>query len=329
MKYNLMGDSDLSVSALGIGCWPFGGGYWGDQSQEDVKRVVHGAIDSGINFFDNAEGYAGSEESLGNALGGKRSQVIICDKVGIKETDQERTESLHAALTKLKTDYIDIYMIHWPSGDKQKVIDTLLLFDQFRREGKIRHIGVSNFGMQQMGWIRDSGVKVIANQLCYNIASRAIESAIWPMCKESGYGVVGYMPILQGLLTGKYKNVSEVPHNRTGSRHFADNGINNAVHKEPGVEVELFELVEQLTEISVRSGVSASQLSLAYSINKGITSTIAGVRDLNQLAHNNVAASLDLSAEVLAEIDALSDDMNRKLGDSPDYYVNRAESRIY
>ncbi|SFS73899.1 aldo/keto reductase [Paenibacillus sp. BC26] len=329
MKYNLMGDSDLSVSALGIGCWPFGGGYWGDQSQEDVKRVVHGAIDSGINFFDNAEGYSGSEESLGNALDGKRSQVIICDKVGIKETDQERTESLHGALNKLKTDYIDLYMIHWPSRDKQKVIDTLLLFDKFRREGKIRHIGVSNFGMQQMGWIEESGVKVIANQLCYNIACRAIESAIWPMCKEVGYGVVGYMPIMQGLLTGKYKDTSEVPYNRTGSRHFADNGVNNANHREPGVEAEMFELVDHLNRISARLGISTSQLSLAYSINKGITSTIAGIRDLDQLEHNNVAAGLDLSAEVMAELDALSNDINHKLGNSPDLYVNRAESRIY
>lgn len=329
MLMNKMGDSDLLVSALGIGCWPFGGGYWGHQSQEDVKAVVQQAIENGINFFDNAEGYTGSEESLGNALDGKRDKVVICDKVTIKDTPEEQTKSLHASLKKLKTDYIDLYMIHWPKREKEPVVETLQLFDKFRRQGIIRYIGVSNFGEKQMEWIRESGVKVIANQLCYNIACRAIEERIWPICRESGFGVVAYMPILQGLLTGKYKNTSEVPHNRTGSRHFADNGINCAVHGGPGVETELFELVNSLNRIAGELNISASQLSIAYCINKGITTTITGCRNIDQLEHNLAAAEVVLPDDVISSIDDLSSDINRKLGNSPDYYQSLENSRIF
>ena len=213
-------------SILGMGCWAFGGGkYWGDQNQKDVDEVVHSALDHGINYFDTAEVYndGESERSLGLALKGRRNEAVIGTKVSTSNTKASALrEHCEASLKRLGTDYIDIYMLHWPINPKaiehftndkslissppsiQEAFDTLM---QLQIEGKIRQIGISNHGVEQMEEIKKTGASIAVNELPYNLISRGIEDGILPYCVLNNIGVIGYMAMQQGILAGIY------PHN--------------------------------------------------------------------------------------------------------------------
>ena len=221
MQRRRLGKTDIHVSPIGMGCWSYGGGeYWGEQSQRDVDYIVSMALDLGINLFDTAEMYnaGASEESLGKALKGKRSRAVICSKVSPSNAYANTLERhCEASLRRLGTDYIDVYMLHWPldpisikhfSSDPQKiaqpptVVEAFESLEKLKKQGKIREIGISNFGVMQMEEALATGVEIAINEMPYNILSRAIEKEILPFCIEKNISVISSMALQQGLLAG-------------------------------------------------------------------------------------------------------------------------------
>lgn len=351
MKTNFIGSSDMEVGRLGVGCWSFGGGaYWGEQSQKDVEDVVNLALDNGMNFFDTAEMYndGASEESLGAALKGKRNKAVIGTKFIVPNACDVRADDIvarcNASLKRLQTDYIDLYMLHWPlkesvedheMDDQGKVPSSVLEvfegMDRLKQAGKVRWIGVSNHGVKQMSQIKKTGVQIVANELPYNLISRAIEGEIAPYCIEAGIGIIGYMSLQQGILAGIYNTLDEVPEAQLHSRHFSQQrGGDMSRHQEDGAEEEINVLLKNLKEIARDLNVSIPRLSLAYALkNNAIACTLVGSRNRNQLMSNLETEGWELPDDVYAEMTRLSNPVLEKLGYSPDYYENRNASRIY
>jgi myo-inositol catabolism protein IolS len=345
-----LGSSNLYLSALGMGCWAFGGGkYWGDQSQKDVDEVVHKALDQGINYFDTAEAYndGESEASLGLALKGRRKEALIWTKVSTSNTKSAALrEHCEASLKRLGTDYIDLYMLHWPinpkaiehfTNDKELIASPPSVEEAFetlidlQKEGKILEIGISNHGVKQMKEIKKTGARVIANELPYNLISRGIEDGILPYCIKNGIGIIGYMAMQQGILTGIYSSVESIPAAQAHSRHFHfSRGGEQSRHEETGAEAEIFQMLSYMQKISKEINASIPSLSLAWAMAKdGISCTLVGSRNVNELKMNIDTASKELSGDVIEELDKLSDPVLKKIGSSIDYYESRENSRIY
>ena len=348
MKKVQLGKSDIAVSAMTVGCWPFGGGeYWGEQSQKDVDGVVGAALDLGVNAFDTAEMYNGgeSERSLGVALKGKRDKAVVISKIGPSNCHHVREHCI-ASLERLGMDYLDVYMLHWPinklavehfTSDKS-IIETpptieeaYRQLDELKREGLIRSIGMSNFGRTQMEEVVATGVQVDVNEMSYNILSRAIEGEIAPYCLKNDISIIGSMGLQQGLLAGIYKTVEDVPPHQAHSRHFAqDRGKGTSRHYEAGAEKEIFEVVDRLREIAADLHLHIAQLAIAWILKKPfMASTLVGSRNLTELKMNVDACSLEISDETEALIDKISQPVLDILGFNPDYYEHSSKSRIF
>jgi aryl-alcohol dehydrogenase-like predicted oxidoreductase len=348
MVYGKIGGAE--IGRIGMGCWAFGGGaYWGAQDQKDVDAVVRAALDSGVNFFDTAQMYndGASERSLGAALKGVRRKAYVCSKVSpAKAYYKTLKAACEESLSNLSTDYIDLYMLHWPinplgirhfTSDPAVIADPPTAGEAFRalsdlkKEGKIRDIGVSNFGIKQMREALPLCPEIVTNELPYNIVSRAIESEILPLCKERGLAIITSMALQQGVLAGIYKTAADIPPAQAHSRHFADGrGQGQSRHGEAGAEAEVFEVVALLRRLSADLRISAAQLSVAWILaNPQITCALVGSRDREQLADNLKALDVKIPKTMLDQINAASLKVLKKLGDSPDYYEKSTESRIY
>ena len=216
MQYRKMGASDLEVSAIGFGCWEMGGTQYGEVDDAEEIAAVHRAIDLGVTLFDTAaiygQGY--SEVVLGRALGARRKEVVLVTKGGLvwdgRTSGSSRrdssywalTQGLEASLHRLGTDYVDLFLIHWPDVNTpmdeaarglQAILDS----------GKARYVGVSNFSAAQLRAIRQH-VPVCANQVGYNLFDRRWEREMFPTARELGVGVMAYGPMAHGLLTGAF-----------------------------------------------------------------------------------------------------------------------------
>lgn len=347
MNTRRCGKSDLFLPELGIGCWSFGGGkYWGEQTQGDVDNIVSSALDLGCNYFDTAEVYndGDSEKSLGSALKGRRDKALIGSKVSPHNTAPETLRThCEASLKRLGTDYIDLYMVHWPIhphslrhfSEDEKVIstppsvhDAFLTLEELQKEGKIRYLGVSNYGVGQLTELLNIDSNIVSNELCYNLLSRMIEMEILPFCRNNGLGVIGYMPLMQGLLTGKYTTLDDIPFQRTRSRHF--NGRREGSrHGEEGQEKLLLQTLSQFDKISNESGIPIHQLALSWSIaNSDMTCTVNGVRSVKQLEDNVQAVGLNLKKEIVLALNEAGEQLKTALGSSPDLYESKQKSRI-
>jgi len=345
-----LGSSGIDAHPIGMGCWPYGGGeYWGEQSQGDVNEIVHMALDMGLNFFDTAESYNGgkSELSLGMALKGKRDKAIVCSKVSPGNTEPRRLrEHCEGSLKRLGMDYLDIYMLHWPinglairhfSDDRNLIqnppsvhqaFDTLM---SLQKEGKIRHIGVSNFGPEQLREALGTGAEIVAAEMVYNVLSRAIEAEIVPFCAQSGIAIIGSMTLMQGVLAGTYAKAEEVPPYQAHSRHFANcRGKGASRHDEAGCEAEVFEALARLGKLAADSHCGMAALAIAWALSKpGVACALLGSRNKRELLDNVSAAEIKLDEAVVSEIDAISLPVLEKLGNNPDYYENRQRSRSW
>jgi aryl-alcohol dehydrogenase-like predicted oxidoreductase len=348
MKKAILGKSAIPISAMTVGCWPFGGGdYWGEQSQVDVENVVCMALDRGVNTFDTAEMYndGESERSLGKALGSRRKEAVIISKISPSGCHQVR-KHCEESLKRLGTDYIDVYMLHWPINKlalehftsdhaiiqaPPTVEEAYRQLDDLKKEGLIRSVGMSNFGRTQMEEVIHTGVSIDVNEMPYNIVSRAIEAEIVPYCVENTISLIGSMGLQQGLLAGIYKIPDEVPCHQAHSRHYPDyRGGSASRHGEEGAEKELFDVVDRLRAISSDLHIHIAQLSIAWILKKPfITSTLVGSRNFRELEMNIEACSLEISDETEALIDKISWPVLRILGNNPDYYEHSSKSRIY
>jgi len=339
------GRSELELPILGIGSWAFGGGdYWGPQSQQTVNEIVRHAIEHGCNFFDTAESYnrGASESSLGTALRGiPREQVIIASKISPHHLQPARA-AIHceASLRRLGTEYIDLYMVHWPLTAQSlrhftdeavtvpELADAFGDLDRLRREGKIRHIGVSNFGRTQLAEALATGVPIVANELPYNLLSRAAELEILPFCRDRGVGVLGYMALLQGVLSDRYPMLADVPEWRRRTRHFDSRSTPLSRHGTAGCEAATQAAVDAIRRIARQLGFTTSELALKWACaGNGITSSLCGARDLASLRDNIRAASTPLPSDIRAELNRVTQALLDALGPSFDYYENPLNDR--
>jgi myo-inositol catabolism protein IolS len=311
MERRTLGRSGLEVSVVALGTWQFADArYWGASDQKQVNRIVHEAIDLGINYIDTAEGYGRSEELLGGALQGKRDRVIVSTKTGGKSLLPENLPgAVERSLKKLQTDYVDLYIIHWPKRDIP-IEDTMAALNKVKDQGKIRSIGVSNFCVSDMD-AAATHAEISSNQLPYNLFWRMIEKEILPACEEHGISVVAYSPLAQGLLTGKFRKKEDIPESgRLHTRPF----------REDVLPVE-FEAINAMDEVCERYRATHAQVSMAWLLKQpGVDCVVPGAKSLQQLQDNAAAVNVDLADEDVETLTRISDPVLEVLGDDPDMW---------
>ncbi len=339
-------NANIDLSVLGTGCWTFGGGnYWGDQNQKDVTEVVHASVDLGINYFDTAEVYneGRSETSLGEAIKGiSRDKIVIGTKVSTSNCYKDTLiKHCEGSLKRLQTDYIDLYMIHWPihpnsishfTNDPEiienppKTHEAIEALRILKQQGKIREYGVSNYGKGRMEGLPTGEVAV--NQLPYNLLSRAAEFDVLPYCEENGVGVIGYMALMQGILSGKFNSLADIPAVRRRTRHFNSMRTKECRHGERGAEVETNDALAGIRKLCKKTGLSMVELSMQWILaNPAITCTLVGSRNVQQLKANVRAIGKPLDVDVKMELDNITLPLMEKLGNHLDYFESAENDR--
>lgn len=329
MEYRRLGQTDMHVSVMALGCWPFAGGaVWGEQDDAVSVATVHAALDAGINFFDTAEGYekGHSERVLGRGLLGRRAEAIIATKVsGSHLAKDDVIKACEQSLVNLQTDYIDLYQIHWPNW-KVPLAETVEALQQLKQAGKIRAIGVSNFAMQDLGEMVTLS-ECTTDQLPYSLLWRVIEREIQPLCLENKVGIICYSPLAQGLLTGRYATADAVPDGLSRTRLYA-NTRPMAEHTDPGCETEVFAALTAIHRIADGLGQPMATVALAWVKQQpGITSFLVGARKPEELQWNLPVLDLTLSADVLAELASVTEPVKAKLGNNPDMWMSTSRMR--
>lgn len=310
MQYRRLGNSGLAVSALGLGTNAFG-----KRSDETASTgIIHHALESGINFIDTANIYAGteSERIIGRALAGKRHEVVLATKAGLVKGDgpNERGSSryhlqqeLEGSLGRLNTDYIDLYQIH-TFDPNTPLEETLRALEDMVRSGKVRYIGASNYAawelMKALGISDRLGLnRFISTQSSYSLADRTPELELVPMCLDQGVGIIPYFPLAGGILSGKYNSTDDVP---AGSRADKDRNFNKFLDQ------RTIALGQQISRLAETHGHTPSALSLAWLMSRpAVATVIVGATSTGQLEDNLKSLSIALdSAGLEEELDAVS-----------------------
>jgi aryl-alcohol dehydrogenase-like predicted oxidoreductase len=312
MEYRHLGQSGLKVSELTYGNWI----THGSQVEEDAAtECVAAALDEGITSFDTADAYAETraEEVLGRALAGvRRESVEIFTKVfwptgsGPNDRGLSRkhiTESLHASLRRLGTDYVDLYQAH-RYDHETPLEETLRAFDDLVRQGKVLYIGVSEWRAEEiaaalriadeMGFDR-----IVSNQPQYNMLWRVIEPEVVPLCEKEGIGQVVFSPIAQGVLTGKYLPGQAPP---ASSRATDQSGGANVISR--WMRDPLLAKVQELKPLADEAGLSLAQLAVAWTLqNPNVSAAIIGATRAGQVRENVKAAGVKLDTGLMRRID--------------------------
>ena len=326
MEYRRLGQTDMHVSTICLGCWALiGGPTWGEQDRDESAAAIHAALDAGVNFFDTAAGYGGgeSEELLGKALEGVRKDVVIATKVsGGQLAPDNVVKSCDKSLRLLRTDVIDLLQVHWPPRDVP-LAETYGALLRLREAGKIRAIGVSNFAASYLNEQIGLG-HVQTNQLCYSLLFRAIEHEILPICLAHEIGILCYSPLCQGLLTGKFASADDVPAGRARARRLS-NARPPAPHHEGGCEAEAFEAIAEVRRIAESIDRPMGHVALAWLLGRpGVTSAIAGARNARQARDNALAAELRLTDDAIAELAAATEKVKELIGPNADMWQTKS-----
>ena len=282
-------------------------------------RAIRAALDAGITTFDAAESYGNgsTEVLLGKALGADRTKAVIASKVSNTNFGEGKViAACEASLRRLGTDYLDLYQIHWPKDDADMdvVMDQLL---RLKEQGKIRAIGVSNFGNADLDTIEKYHC-VDSNQMAYSLLVRGIEYTVLPKCRERGISVLTYSSLAQGLLSGKYYSADEFPVGRARTRLFAGTRP-GARHGGGGFEEGTFQAIAEIRRIAAELGQPMSNVAIAWLIAQpGVTTVIAGGRTAEQVVENAHAGNLTLSADVVEALSKATQPVKDFLGDNPD-----------
>lgn len=319
MEYRQLGRSGLHVPVLSFGTGTFGGqgdffSAWGNTQVEEARRLIDICLEAGVNMFDSADVYSAgtAEQVLGEALKGRRDQVLISTKATFRAGDGPNqvgssrahlTESVHAALKRLQTDYIDLFQLHGFDA-KTPVEETLSTLDDLVRAGKIRYIGCSNFS----GWHlmkslaaadRYNLPRYVAHQAYYSLIGRDYEWELMPLGVDQGVGAVVWSPLGWGRLTGKIRRGQPLP--ETSRLHkTADAGP-------PVDEAYLYRVVDALDEVAAETGKSVPQVALNWLLQRPtVSSVVIGARNEEQLRQNLDAVGWNLSAAQVAKLDAAS-----------------------
>jgi len=311
MKNRNLGSTGIKVSQLCLGAMMFGA--WGNPDHEDSIRIIHAALDAGINFVDTADMYSAgeSEEIVGKALAGRRDNVILATKVhGAMSFDPNEQgnsrrwiiRECENSLRRLGTDYIDLYQIHRPDPEMD-VDETLAGLTDLIRQGKVRYAGSSTFpasSIVEAQWTaeRRQRERFVCEQPPYSLLARGVEAEVLPVCLKYGMGVIPWSPLAGGWLSGKWrKDGSEL-----GSRRSAMLPDRYDLSK-PGNQAKL-DAADALANLADKSGISLIHLALAFVTNHpAVTSAIIGPRTMEHLESQIGAADVTLDAEVLDQID--------------------------
>jgi aryl-alcohol dehydrogenase-like predicted oxidoreductase len=293
----------LSVSVVGVGCNNFGMTI----DEQRSTAVVHAALDAGINFFDTADIYGGtrSEEFLGKALAGRRSQAIIATKFGMR-VDADRPggarpdyirQSVEGSLKRLGTDRIDLYQIHTPDP-KVPIAETLGALDSLVKAGKVREIGCSNFPALLLreadAAVKAGAARFVSVQSQYSLLHREPEAEVLPACDQLGLAFLPYFPLASGLLTGKYQKGTPAPKGTRMAMSWAAAGLTD----------RNFAIVDALRGIADRNGRTLLELAFSWLLRfPAVASVIAGATTPDQIRANANAAGWEISKEGLAQID--------------------------
>jgi len=317
-----LGQSNLHVTPVTFGAWAIGGWMWGGNEKKDAIEAIHASLDKGVTSIDTAPvyGMGRSEELVADALEGKqRDKVEILTKFGLRwDTDkgvfhfksqdnnghpvnihkyagkEAVMKECEESLRRLKTDYIDLYQIHWP--DKSTPIsETMEALERLLEQGKIRAAGVCNYDAKQM----EEAEKVItlaSNQVPYSMVNRGIETDVVPYCLEHGNGILAYSPLQRGLLTGKITDDYEFKK--------GDHRPNTSFFKQPNLE-RINAMLDKIKPIAEQHGATLAQLVINWTVRQpGITVALVGARNAKQALQNADALNFELSDEEIAEIAA-------------------------
>jgi aryl-alcohol dehydrogenase-like predicted oxidoreductase len=317
MEYRELGSSGLRVSALTMGTMTFGGrGNFADvgaTGADEARRQVDQCLDAGVNLFDTADVYSGglAEEILGQALKGRRDDVLVATKVRMPMGDGPNDAGLsrhhvvtgcEASLRRLGTDHIDLYQLHEWDG-RTPLEETVAALGYLVSSGKVRYVGLSNYAgwqlMKALGAGDKLGLRFVSQQIYYSLQARDAEYELIPAAVDQGLGVLVWSPLAGGLMSGKYRRDQQPP---AGSRQLTE-------WNEPPVRDAdaLYDTIDVLVDVAAEHGVSAAQVALAYLLGRpAVTSLVVGAKTAEQLADNLAAADLVLTREQRDRLDKVS-----------------------
>jgi aryl-alcohol dehydrogenase-like predicted oxidoreductase len=320
MQYRTLANSDLSLSVITFGAWAAGGWMWGGTERQGAVDAIRAAFDHGVTSIDTAPiyGQGTSEEVVGEAIKDlPRDQVQILTKFGLRwdskkgshyfksENNSGEPIDIHKyagkesiikeaedSLRRLRTDYIDLYQIHWPD-ETTPIEESFEAVARLIQQGKVRYAGVCNYSKSQVQEA-DKYVDIVSNQVPFSMVKRDIEDELVPYTRETGKAILAYSPLQRGLLTGKMTlgyQFSEGDH-RAGNPFFTDENIR---------KTNAF--LDEIRPIAEDKGATLAQLVLRWTIDRpGITIALAGARNAEQAVQNAGAAALSLTADEVTQI---------------------------
>lgn len=314
MDTRQLGTSEVKITPIIMGTWQAGKSMWVGIEDAETIKAIRAAFDAGITTVDTAEVYGNghSEEIVAQALSDVRDHVIYATKVFANHLKYDQViEACESSLSRLKTDYIDLYQIHWPSGSQKSEVvpieETMNALNRLKEQGKIRAIGVSNFSQTQLEEASQFG-RIDSLQPPYSLFWRQVENDAMPYCIENNISILAYSSLAQGLLTGKF-----------GRGHQLEQGDHRAKNKL--FKRENYERVQQaldkLRPIAERHQCTLAQLSLAWLIAQPQSNAIAGARNAQQASQNAKAGEMKLSRDELEEIDAIARHVTDHLDNNP------------
>jgi aryl-alcohol dehydrogenase-like predicted oxidoreductase len=308
MKYSTLGRTGIVVSPYCLGAMMFG--TMGNPDHDDSIRIIHRALDAGINFIDTADVYSRGESEVivGKALKGRRDGVVLASKVHYPMGDDPNHRgnsrrwiiaAVENSLRRLQIDHLDLYQVHRPDPTVD-VEETLSALSDLIHSGKVRTIGTSTFPASEIveaQWVAERRVleRFRTEQPPYSIINRSVEREVLPVCQRYGMGTLVWSPLGQGLLTGRYRRGKQAGTHRSGGmpQHFSD-------ERKLGV-------VEQLIPLADKAGLPMTHLAMAFAIaHPGVTSAIIGPRTMEQLDDLLAGADVTLDDEVLDRIDEIA-----------------------
>ncbi len=311
MEYRNLGRTGMEVSPLCLGAMMFGA--WGNRDHDESIRIVHRALDGGINFIDTADVYAQgeSEEIVGKALEGRREHVILATKVhgrmgeGRNRSGNSRRWIVHAieqSLRRLRTDWIDLYQIHRPEPDTD-IDETLGALTDLQRAGKIRAFGSSTFPAHEIveaQWVaeRRGRERFVCEQPPYSLLVRGIERDVLPVCARYGMGVITWSPLAGGWLSGRYRKGAEPPRSTRAERIPKRFDLSLPENKRK------LDAADRFAALADGAGVSLVRLALAFVLrHPAVTSAIIGPRTMEQLESQLGSEDVRLADDLLDAID--------------------------
>jgi aryl-alcohol dehydrogenase-like predicted oxidoreductase len=312
VEYRALGDTGLTVSAIGFGCWEMGNPGYGSTEDDEVIAAVHRAMELGVTLFDTAPnyGFGGSELVLGRALQGRRDEIVLVTKVCTTWDPVTHTVKIDGrystvkrmceeSLTRLQTDHVDLLLVHWPDADTP-IAETMRALEELKAEGKTRHVGVSNYTAYELREAKGQ-IPICANQVGFNLFDRRWEREMFPTAREIGVGIMAYGPMAHGLLTGTLAR-----ENTFDERDWRRHGVLFGQRLfGPNLGANL-DVVDKLGGVAADLGTTLPRLALSWVLrNPAVSVALSGCRTVREIEENVEALDVTIPDDALAEIDAI------------------------